>query len=530
MPRSLARTGFAVLGCLAGLLVFVPRAWGAPPEPARLALVIGNGDYQNLPAVRPAAPDARLVGATLGELGFETVVRTNLSQAEMRAARDQFLKAATQGQVVLVYFAGYSIPFQGDNFLLPVGFDPAKPEQWDDASRMSQQALSLASLLERLDQAQPGLKIVVVDGSRSAPALERHGVGFSGDIERKPDSFLLVSAEPDRTFVDPPGIGPSAFARAFCDVIRRPGLTLAQVLEQVQQKVYADSSGAQAPVAPLLFVTHPFFFRAPVVEAAKPAPSAVASSAVFAPGAMAMNKDREEYVLIPAGKFLMGCVPASEAQCEPQEKPQHAVEIAQAFWLGRNEVQVDKYRNFANLTGRKMPAAPQGNSRWRNSNHPMVMVSWQDAAAYCTWAGGRLPTEAEWEYAYRARGENQVFPLNDENSRDKANFYGKKGNDQYDETAPVRSFDPSAFGLFDMAGNVWEWVQDYYATGYSPGAVKDPQGPASGAEHVIRGGSFASDPKKHLRLSYRKAAEKPGNNIGFRCALPDTPETRAQFR
>ena len=102
-----------------------------------------------------------------------------------------------------------------------------------------------------------------------------------------------------------------------------------------------------------------------------------------------------------------------------------------------------------------MPAGPGWDIHWRVSDNPMVNVRWEEAAAYCKWAGGRLPTEAEWEYAARAGARNQVFPMNAEDSRDKANFSGRKGNDLYDFAAPVRKFDPNPFGLYDMAGNVW---------------------------------------------------------------------------
>jgi sulfatase modifying factor 1 len=171
-----------------------------------------------------------------------------------------------------------------------------------------------------------------------------------------------------------------------------------------------------------------------------------------------------------------------------------------------------------------MPAAPGDYRGWSIPDYPMVNVSWQDAKNYCAWAGGRLPTEAEWEFAARA-GQDGIYPFDSEHSRDKANFAGKQGADIFDRVAPVHSFDPNAWGLNDMAGNVWEWVSDIYSETFyheSPGG--DPQGPQAGKDHVMRGGSWDSDPDKHLRISVRKAGAT-GNVVGFRCVLEDTPAT-----
>jgi formylglycine-generating enzyme required for sulfatase activity len=237
------------------------------------------------------------------------------------------------------------------------------------------------------------------------------------------------------------------------------------------------------------------------------------------------RRDREEYILIPSGDFQMGCVPADE-RCKRDETPRHPVKITKAFWMGRNEVEVNSWRRYIESNGlKKMPPWPL----WPNSHEgdlPIVNVSWENARDYCAWAGGRLPTEAEWEYAARAGVDDEVYPLNDENGRDKANFFGKHGNDTWEYTAPVRRFDANRFGLYDMAGNVWEWVSDFYAPDYyahSPEA--DPRGPAEGKQHVRRGGSFDSDPSQHLRISLREEFEKAVNNVGFRCVLDDTSET-----
>lgn len=240
------------------------------------------------------------------------------------------------------------------------------------------------------------------------------------------------------------------------------------------------------------------------------------------------RRDRSEYVWIPSGSFNMGCAPGDD-RCEENEKPAHRVTISQGFWLGATEVTINSYQRFIDASGGRyeMPTAPLWDKKRRVTNHPITGPSWEEAQAYCAWAGGRLPTEAEWEYAARGGEDDAIYPLNDENSREKANFKGEEGNDRARYTAAVKSYDPNPYGLFDMAGNVWEWTRDFYGESYfltSP--ASDPQGPETGDEHTVRGGSWYSDADEHLRISFRTSFPKGGNLVGFRCVIEDTPAVK----
>ncbi len=237
-----------------------------------------------------------------------------------------------------------------------------------------------------------------------------------------------------------------------------------------------------------------------------------ANKAMPAPGQVRDNpKDGLKYVRIPPGTFMMGCSLGND--CPSQEKPSHQVTISKGFWLGQTEVTVRAYKRFAGAAGRQMPEAPNFNTGWTNENMPVVNVSWDDAHDYCTWAGGRLPTEAEWEYA--ARGGSTEARYGDIDAI--AWYNGNSGN----QTHEVAQKHANGFGLFNMLGNVWEWVIDWYDPNYYQNSPpQDPEGPASGQERVLRGGSWDSVPgvvTVSYRFSYLPGA-KSGDIVGFRCA------------
>jgi formylglycine-generating enzyme required for sulfatase activity len=215
-------------------------------------------------------------------------------------------------------------------------------------------------------------------------------------------------------------------------------------------------------------------------------------------------KDGQTYVRVPAGSFTMGC-PAGDNECGNDERPAHSVAISQDFWMGATEVPMEAYQQFARATGTSMPGGS------REASKPVVNVTWVNASAYCSWIGGRLPTEAEWEYAARARSVGVRYGL----LTDIAWFAANSNR----EPKRVGEKTPNVFGLFDMLGNVLEWVNDWYSPSYyRASSPSDPQGPGSGTERAIRGGSF-SNSADVLRLSARD--KNPPNksfvNLGFRC-------------
>jgi formylglycine-generating enzyme required for sulfatase activity len=217
--------------------------------------------------------------------------------------------------------------------------------------------------------------------------------------------------------------------------------------------------------------------------------------------------DEQKYVWIAPGTFTMGCS-AGDSECEDNEKPAHPVTIETGFWLGQTEVTIVAYQRFAAKHALKPPSG--------EGNLPLTGLTWAQAKQYCSAIGGRLPTEAEWEFAARAGNSQAYYGM-----VSKIAWYADNSGD-----APhaVGSKQPNAWGLYDMLGNVKEWVLDRYYNKYyldSPATGANVDQPlAPNASAVARGGFWGSD-ATNLRISHRSEQENDSTDgsIGFRCAI-----------
>ncbi|MEK7399599.1 MAG: SUMF1/EgtB/PvdO family nonheme iron enzyme [Candidatus Poribacteria bacterium] len=225
-----------------------------------------------------------------------------------------------------------------------------------------------------------------------------------------------------------------------------------------------------------------------------------------------IGADGAEMVLIPAGEFQMG-----SNDGENDEKPVHAVYL-NAFYMDKYEVTNTQYGKFMKESKHEAPKY-WNDSSFNTPNHPVVGVSWNDAKAYAEWAGKRLPTEAEWEKAARGGLVGKLYPWGDTLTHDDANYNGTGGKDIWKYTSPVGSFAPNGYGLYDMAGNVWEWCADWYDSNYYSNSPKsNPAGPSSGELRVLRGGSWSDNLVNALRVAFRYYVNPLYySSIGFRC-------------
>jgi len=229
---------------------------------------------------------------------------------------------------------------------------------------------------------------------------------------------------------------------------------------------------------------------------------------------------------VPAGEFWMGCNDAVDNQCLGDEKPYHKVYL-DTFYLDKYDVTVEQYASCAQAG--KCSSALTGEScdggRLGRGNNPINCVDWYQAKAYCEWVGKRLPSEAEWEKAARGT-DGRKYPWGNREAGCDYAIMWMIGEDEAGcgrrSSWPVgsRPLGASPYGAMDMAGNVWNWVVDWYDEGYyKKSPDRNPTGPASGAARVLRGGSW------HYYQSYLRSSARYGyapfvrsSGVGFRCA------------
>lgn len=242
-----------------------------------------------------------------------------------------------------------------------------------------------------------------------------------------------------------------------------------------------------------------------------------------APSESAANEEPvpEEMVTIPAGPFVRGTMSGGF-----DEQPQRTIHL-DTFSIDRYEVTNHQYQQFVAATGHRKAAPPsryaKSMGKMRSPNQPVVYVSWDDAVAYCRWKGKRLPTEAEWEKAMRGT-DGRLWPWGNQERPNGANW--GRVQDGHDVSARVGTFptDKSPYGVMDGAGNVMEWVADWYQEAYYKDSPdKDPPSPEFGIFRVMRGGGYTTT-GGDLRITSRSrmVPDFRDETIGFRCAISGT--------
>ncbi len=542
-----------------------------PGTEKRVALVVGNSAYRDRPLANPVN-DARAMQQALAELGFDVQVATDVDRRGLLGALREFEARSRGADVAFFYYAGHGAQVGGTNFLIPLN----APIRAD--SDVPDEAVDASSVLRRIEDARAKVGLVVLDACRDNPypGANRSSTRGLARMNAPTGTIVAYATAPGSTAEDGSGAN-SPYTATLARELRVPGLDVKDIFDRTAQEVERLTNGRQRPREEIALRGRFVLLEAPggaaTVAAAAPAPAppdpevdlwelakrrdnaatyeaylqaypqgryvaaaraglaglrpaaapvelrptpavAVAPSAV--PSVLG-RRDGEvfkdcaecpEMVVIPAGRFLMGSPPGETGRF-PDEGPQRWVDVPR-FALGKFEVTQGEWQAV-------MGSNP---SRFSNCgvNCPVENVSWNDAQEYVrrlsqrTGQNYRLPSEAEWEYAARA-GTTTAYFWGDR-------FDGGRANNG-SSTETVGRYPANAFGLHDMHGNVWEWVQDVwhdsYAVAPSDGSARMSGGDAS--RRVLRGGSWNYAPQI-LRSAFRSGDSPDYRNYyaGFRIA------------
>ncbi|MBF0286057.1 MAG: SUMF1/EgtB/PvdO family nonheme iron enzyme [Magnetococcales bacterium] len=599
--------------CLLIALVFHLSCSGVVWAEKRVALVMGNNAYRNVPALNKAVNDAQAMDRELKALGFEVILKTDASRKDMNRAVGEFLGRLSGGDVAVLFYAGHGVQLGGSNYLLPTDLDAV---QEDDVVN---DGLELSAILNRIAQTKAKFSLAIIDACRDNPFRKSgRAIGSTRGLTTlsAPNGLMVIYSaganeqaldelnEKDR---DPNGL----FTREFLKVMKEPGLRVDEAVRKVRTEVRKKASGVGHQQNPALYdqTDGDFYFRVeglvkvtPVPPIAPPAQTpgfsledlkqqaeakaswdrwqsgmkaafdqvvsfsggadleaaawdrflsaytqdnpqsdederlreesrrrkeaalarareeagrrqqvAVVSKPSTTGGMTAGGRDSAidmEFVRVSGGCFQMG-----SNDGDGNEKPVHEVCLS-PFEIGKYEVTQGQWRAVMGSNPSNFSSCGDG--------CPVERVSWEDVQDFIKKlnVGGsgryRLPTEAEWEYACRSGGRNDEMYCGG-NDIDRVAWYN--GNSGM-ETYPVGRKSANGLGLYDMSGNVWEWVSDWYENKYYANAPRNnPSGPNSGSSRVFRGGSWDDSPAG-VRSARRRRVD-PGarfGGLGFRLA------------
>lgn len=448
------------------------------PQPQkRVALVIGNAAYQSAPALRNPVNDARAISNALNVLDFEVIEVTNATQKEMLRAVTAFGSKLDADTVALFFYAGHGLQVKGKNYIIPVD------AQIKSESAVFSESVSMNTVLEQINVST--VSIVILDACRNNPferSFRKIGGGGLAQMDAPKGSFIAYATAPGRTAADGDGRH-GLFTQELLRYINEPGLPLESVFKRVRASVATRSGDAQIPWDSSS-MTGEFFFKPAKQGAEVTATPHVAGSQMetglqeqgsTTPPADAMQAERD-----CAGCPIMVRIPGTD------------------YEIGKYEVTQGEWKAV-------MGTIPEQTFKYCGDTCPVEHVSWNDIQKFIRKLNAmtgrlyRLPTEAEWEHA--CYGGNRTKHCGSDDP-DAIAWYGANSGGTIH---PAGEKQPNGYGLYDMSGNLWEWMQDCYD--------RRCEGRAG------RGGSWRSDAYQLLPSTRNSSAPgEAGDYIGFRLA------------
>lgn len=568
---------FLAFFALSGMLLTAGPGQAQNPIGAgrRFALLIANSRYPDAQGSLPTiVKDGRLLAEELRRSDFDVDLRENLRREDVQATLDAFYAKLNAGAAAFVYFGGYGIQVERQSYLIPVN-----AQIWSE-TEVRRDGISLDAILSELNRRGVRVKIAVVDAARQNPFERRFRASSAGlaPVDAPEGSLILFSAPPGKLVREEDG-DISLFVSELGKELRAPNLTAEEAFTHTRIGVSRASKGDRVPWISSSLIDE-FRFAVAAANAApapvpdrisraepprvarrpppdpvplpapSPAPSPAPPPAVLPQTAAALPvpsppaapapprsqapmqeglqtagqnlRDCDtcpELVILRAGTFDMG------AGAQPFDRPIHRVTIPRPFAIARRETTINEWRSCVEAGACKYRPNTADDQA---GTQPITNVSWFDAQEYVAWLSAltrrtyRLPSEAEWEYAAHG-GTSTAFAWGPQVGDSKANCRDCSRTASR-ELASVASFAPNGFGLFDMAGNAAEWVEDCWNDSYR-GAPQDGTAWLTGAcgQRVLRGGSFdssASYVKPSARFRYDADVRYYANGFRVVRALP----------
>ncbi|MCW3054372.1 MAG: exported protein of unknown function [Chthonomonadales bacterium] len=532
-----------MLGLLLGMLTLSARAQdktltvrtiAEAPSFAKRALVIGIGRYEHAGSLAPTTYNdaARFAELLKTQFKFPTEAITLLTDApetpesqrptyiHLRNAFKTLLAGITDKSEVVIYFSGHGTRAEDHDWLVPLDGLP---------SDVQATCINYDEFKSQLNTKTPARALLIVDACRNLSGGKDAGSSGFGASKGLigPQFAELLSCRPkeESKVGKPEDFTESVFTHFLLQGLRGDKdaqdngmVTFDSLNEYVQGRVsqYVSSKFGESQNPDGRASLGKMILARPLI----PSESNPVNSGIAVAKFKKNAKDGAEMVFIPAGEFTMGSDNDSY-----DEKPAHKV-MLDGYYIYRTPVTVAQYLKFCEETGHAKPKAPKFNPNWEKRDHPIVNVSYNDALAYCAWAGVKLPTEAQWEKAARGT-DGRTYPWG--NAFDRSKLWSSTRKDEDAQgTKPVGSFPSGAspFGVLDMEGNVFQWCSDWWDDGfYSSRSATDrnPENQSVGKKEyrVLRGGAWYFHSPDIFRSARRYVYIVPEDSfftVGFRCA------------
>jgi formylglycine-generating enzyme required for sulfatase activity len=528
----------------------------------RVALVIGINDYPNLgdrDQLKKAEGDALAISERLRELNYSVRSLRNAARRDVPRIWEEVLDQVDENGIALFFFSGHGIEVQSENYLLTSDAPSVLPKS---RTMLRDTFVSLQALIQQFkDKQKKGvLALFIIDACRQHPSMSDGVKAIEGGRGLVPvrldpadgELFIMYSAGVsqlalDRLSDDDPEVN-SVYTRKLLPLLSGDGArrNIADVAQEVRTAVYELAHSVSHPQTPAYYdqlIERRNFLGQKLIPSREQQIAALPiAGAAFAVTTRALSQGAilsdcpgcPEVVVLPSGHFVMGS-PETEPGHQKSEEPEHMVMIGRPFAMGKSEI-TNREWNVCVKSGGCPENDYRGLSSARSRDlEPVTDVSWKDASAYAQWLSRvssqryRLPSEAEFEYAARATtrtrysfGDDEKDLCNYANGADqslKAFFYtNAKCSDGYARSiAPRERFKPNPWGLHDVHGNVWEWVEDCWFADYRDAPADGSARDGKQCDRVVRGGSWRSAPER-LRSAARHtfAEDHRRMTLGFR--------------